>query len=429
MNINRRKGFMALSLAAVMAVGGTGAALADEPGVMPGDTYTEAMARLQDSHMEYDELTDLIKNCYAPIKSAYSMIDTMEEDQGSIATAMRVVADDYMSQADQLADVLGSGNPAVMQVVGGARMLRSSAGSMDRSIERSKSSRSVDRQVNMIVSGAETLMNQYEYYLAQRTVVAKALEIAQTAQAIQQTMNGYEQIMLNRDVAAKGVEIAETARNIQQTMQAQGLAVDADVLSAAAQLSSAKSQLESIDAGIDQIYKTLCYYTGWEKGADTVIGPVPAADPSLIGTLDLATDKETAVNNNYSLISMRSGSGAGMSDFQVRTTKEMTQKANKMRTVDYSEDQLRSDMQTLYDTILEKKAAYDSASTAYQSAQLTWNAAQIQRQNGTLSQIQFMQQELAYLQAQSGFKCADLNLQQALRNYQWAVKGVSVSAG
>ena len=399
MNMNRRKGLMALSLAAVMTAGSTAVALADEPGVVPGEAYTEAMARLQDNHMEYDELTDLIKNCYAPIKSAYSMIDTMEEDQGSIATAMRVVADDYMSQADQLADVLGSGNPAVMQVVGGARMLRSSAGSMDRSIERSKSSRSVDRQVNMIVSGAETLMNQYEYYLAQRTVVAKALEIAQTAQAIQ------------------------------QTMQAQGLAVDADVLSAAAQLSSAKSQLESIDAGIDQIYKTLCYYTGWEKGADTVIGPVPAADPSVIGTLDLTSDKETAVNNNYSLISMRSGSGSGMSDFQVRTTKEMTQKANKMRTVDYSEDQLRSDMQTLYDTILEKKAAYDSASTAYQSAQLTWNAAQIQRQNGTLSQIQFMQQELAYLQAQSGFKCADLNLQQALRNYQWAVKGVSVSAG
>ena len=48
MNMNRRKGFMALSLAAVMAVGGAGAALADEPGVVPGDTYTEAMARLQE---------------------------------------------------------------------------------------------------------------------------------------------------------------------------------------------------------------------------------------------------------------------------------------------------------------------------------------------------------------------------------------------
>ena len=93
MNRNRRKGFMALSLAAVMAVGSTAVALADEPGVVPGEAYTEAMARLQDSHMEYDELTDLIKNYYAPIKSAYATIDTMQEDQGSIATAMRVVAD------------------------------------------------------------------------------------------------------------------------------------------------------------------------------------------------------------------------------------------------------------------------------------------------------------------------------------------------
>ena len=50
MNMNRRKGFMALSLAAVMAVGGAGAALADETGVVPGDTYTEAMARIQEPH-------------------------------------------------------------------------------------------------------------------------------------------------------------------------------------------------------------------------------------------------------------------------------------------------------------------------------------------------------------------------------------------
>ena len=67
-------------------------------------------------------------------------------------------------------------------------------------------------------------------------------------------------------------------------MQAQGLAVDADVLSAAAQLSSAKSQLESIDAELTRYIRPSCYYTGWEKGADTVIGPVPAADPSVIGT-------------------------------------------------------------------------------------------------------------------------------------------------
>lgn len=39
-----------------------------------------------------------------------------------------------------------------------------------------------------------------------------------------------------------------------------------------------------------------------------------------------------------------------------------------------------------------------------------------------------MQQELAWLQAQSGYRCADLALQQAIQNYKWAVAGVSVSA-
>ena len=396
MNMNRRKGFMALSLAAVMAVDGAGAALADEPGVVPGDTYTEAMARLQDSHMEYDELTDLIKNCYAPIKSAYSMIDTMEEDQGSIATAMRVVADDYMSQADQLADVLGSGNPAVMQVVGGARMLRSSAGSMDRSIERSKSSRSVDRQVNMIVSGAETLMNQYEYYLAQRTVVAKALEIAQTAQAIQ------------------------------QTMQAQGLAVDAGVLSAASTLSSSKAQLAALDTQAESIKKSLCSMTGWGAEGNPVIGPVPSADVAAIAEIDVNADKERAVNNNYDLISLRTSKGGGMDQIEQATTKSTTQIKNKIQNVAYSEEMVRSDIQRLYDDIVEKKASYDASSTELQSTQMIWDAAQIRKQNGSISQIEYLQQELAYLQAQASLRCADLNLRQSMENYNWAVKGLSI---
>lgn len=71
--------------------------------------------------------------------------------------------------------------------------------------------------------------------------------------SLQQAMNGYEQIMLNRDVAAKGVEIAETARNIQQTMQAQGLAIDADAISAASGLTSARSQLAALDTQAESI--------------------------------------------------------------------------------------------------------------------------------------------------------------------------------
>ena len=252
--------------------------------------------------------------------------------------------------------------------------------------------------------------------------------VNQIVYSLQLAMNGYEQLMVNRDVAAKGVEIAETARNIQQTMQAQGLAVDADVISAAASLSSARSQLEALDTQADSIKRTLCKFTGWGSDGNPVIGAVPSADIAAIAAIDVNADKEKAVGNNYSLISLRGSKGGGMDQIEQVISKNTTQTKNKLRNVAYSEDMVRSNIQTLYDTILEMKITYDSASTAWQAAQNTWQAAQIQYSNGSLSRIGYMQQELAYLQARAAFRSADLNLQQAMQNYTWAVKGLDVSA-
>ena len=92
-----------------------------------------------------------------------------------------------------------------------------------------------------------------------------------------------------------------------------------------------------------------------------------------------------------------------MTDFQARTTKTTTQTENRLRNVEYSENTVRSDIQALYDQILEKRAAYDAAKTAYESGKMVWDAAQIQKQNGSLSQIQYLQQELAWLTAESGY--------------------------
>ena len=139
-------------------------------------------------------------------------------------------------------------------------------------------------------------------------------------------------------------------------------------------------------------------------------------------------DKEKAVNNNYNLISLRSQTGGGMTDLQIRTSKTTTQIANKLRNVEYSEENVRSNIQALYDAMEEKNSSYSAAKTAYESGQISWQAAQVQKANGMLSNIQYMQQELAWLQAQSGYKCADLALQQAIQNYKWAVAGASVSA-
>lgn len=380
------------------------------PEEAPGGAYQTDLERLQDNYLEYGELEDLVKNYYEPIKSAYNTL-TNTSDMDLVSELMYDAANDLKDEAKEIEDAIKNGQVSgsdMEEAVTGmmtnkltAKAYRKSADSMRRSMDlstRPASLRSAQQGVNRIVY------------------------------SLQSAMNGYQQLMANRAVAAKGVELAETARNIQQTMQAQGLAVDAGVLSAASGLSSARAQLAALDTQADSVKKSLGRMTGWGTDGNPTIGPVPPADVDSIAEINVNEDKEKAVNNNYDLISLRSGKGGGMDQIEQVTTKTITQTKNKMRNVAYSEDVVRSDVQTLYDDILEKKASYDSASTAFQGAEITWKAAQIQRQNGSLSQIEALQQEIAYLQAQASFLSADLNLKQSLENYNWAVKGLSITS-
>ena len=373
----------------------------------PAGSYCADQQRLADNQLDYDEIGARVKEYYGPIKSAYAMARGMKEDQGQIAVNSRTTADDLLSQA-KAAEDLAKEQSGMEQMISKAtaralrksvNQLRTTANSLDRSLERKSSSeKQIDRQANSLILNVEMMLNQYQQLLSQRTI------------------------------AAKGVELATAAKQLQDTMQAQGMAVDADVLSAASSLSTSQSQLNQLDAGIEQIRKMLCSFTGYDEAANPVFGEVPTADPSYIATVNVTEDKEKAVNNNYNLISLRSQTGGGMTDLQIRTSKTTTQTANKLRNVEYSEENVRSNIQALYDEMEEKNASYTAAKTAYESGQIAWQAAQIQKANGMLSNIQYMQQELAWLQAQSGYKCADLALQQALQNYKWAVAGVSVSA-
>ena len=395
----------AATMAFLLAASAPFQAFAEEAN--PDSSYSVDQERLTDNQLDYDEIGARVKEYYGPIKSAYNMVRGMTEDQGQIAVNERTMADDLISQA-RAAEDLAKDQTGMDQMINKAtakalrktaNQMRTMANNMDRSLSRKNSSeKQIDRQANSLILNVEMMLNQYQQLQSQRTI------------------------------AAKGVELATAAKQLQNTMQAQGMAVDADVLSAAASLSSGQSQLNTLDAGIEQIRKMLCSFTGYDEASNPVFGEVPAADPSYIATVNVAEDKEKAVNNNYELISLRGQTGGGMTDLQIRTSKTTTQIANKLRNVEYSEENVRSNIQALYDAMEEKNSSYSAAKTAYESGQISWQAAQVQKANGMLSNIQYMQQELAWLQAQPGYKCADLALQQAIQNYKWAVAGASVSA-
>lgn len=394
----------AASLSVVLAASVPFTVLADQTD--PNVAYEQEQQLLSDGHLDYGEIEERVKNYYGPMKSAYDMAKGMVEDQADIAVNERIMANDLLSQAD-VAEDMAEEQIGMDQAISAAtakalrqsaRQMRNAASMMGQSLKKTSSTeRQVDRQANSLIMNVQSMMNQYEQLVSQRAM------------------------------AAKGVELARTARALQDTMQSQGMAVDSDVLSAAASLSSAQSQLASLDAGMEQIYKLLCSFTGYDPASGVTFGAIPSADLAAIDAIDVNADKEKAVNNNYNLISLRSSTGGGMTDFQARTTKTTTQTENRLRNVEYSENTVRSDIQALYDQILEKCAAYDAAKTAYESGKMVWDAAQIQKQNGSLSQIQYLQQELAWLTTESGYHCAGLELQQAIQNYRWAVAGAAVS--
>lgn len=394
----------AASLSVVLAASVPFTVLADQTD--PNVAYEQEQQLLSDGHLDYGEIEERVKNYYGPMKSAYDMAKGTVEDQADIAVNERIMASDLLSQAD-VAEDMAEEQTGMDQAISAAtakalrqsaRQMRNAASMMGQSLKKTSSTeRQVDRQANSLIMNVQSMMNQYEQLVSQRAM------------------------------AAKGVELARTARALQDTMQSQGMAVDSDVLSAAASLSSAQSQLASLDAGMEQIYKLLCSFTGYDPASGVTFGAIPSADLAAIDAIDVNADKEKAVNNNYNLISLRSSTGGGMTDFQARTTKTTTQTENRLRNVEYSENTVRSDIQALYDQILEKRAAYDAAKTAYESGKMVWDAAQIQKQNGSLSQIQYLQQELAWLTTESGYHCAGLELQQAIQNYRWAVAGAAVS--
>ena len=239
MKNRHKKSLAATSLALVISASGAVTSLA-LPQAAPDQEFTEAYQRLYDNQMDYDELEDLVKNFYPPIKNTYdTYYNTYEEEQAGIVNSMFEAAREMDDAADDLEDAIKSGALSAADAMGDlmvakatAKGYRSGAQSMGYNIELgirddNKNLKQIQRGVNKIVY------------------------------SLQQAMNGYEQLMVNRDVAAKGVEIAETARNIQQTMQAQGLAIDADVISAASSQTTARSQLAALDTQAESINKTL----------------------------------------------------------------------------------------------------------------------------------------------------------------------------
>lgn len=353
----------------------------------------EEWARLRDNTLEYGELEGLIQEYNATVlnnRVQYNLdkansAEYMAEAYWRAAEAARQTAADVSDAVSGVTnpDILDAVSNQVIGLDGMARQQEAAAETYGRS--QSAIWREYDKVEKDLVKQAQTTMNTYYQQEQQLIALRKSRELAQAS---------YESA---------------------QVKQGQGMVTYADVLTAQQGVQSLDAQIAGMEAQFQSTRQKLCVMTGWAADANPEMVPIPAADVARVATLNLEADTAKALEQDYTLLNNQEKLKNAIS---VDKTELMKQ------TVENDKQQIAVAVNTAYQSVLQAKAAYDQAALDLSVAAKSLESANVKHQLGTIGRLEFLQQESAFVTAQTGMMLKDLALVQALETYDWTVKGV-----
>lgn len=341
--------------------------------------------KLNDNTVEYDELGSLIHRGNTSAKQASDATDSTREQYTQMKEELtELIAEDKRKKEDA-----------------------KDSGDMDDYAEYS---------ANLAIYRAS--ISQYNRMLQRmnrKSSSASQLSIERTlTNAAQNLMISYQSAKQQKELAGQMQALYQTQYENTCTMLGAGLASQADVDTAYANLLSAQQSAESAADGADQVYQNLCLMLGLATDGSIEIAAIPSADVSRADSLDLSADTQTAIGNNTELINIRKNSSDS-------DTAGMNAKSNKEQA---QIEQVKTGMQDLYNQVLQSRQALVSAQTGAQSAEITWKNAQSKYSLGMLSKAEYLQAQITYTQKKNALESANLSLFQALNTYDWAIKGI-----
>ena len=339
-----------------------------------------------DDTLEYEEIPDLIEYFNPSYRAAADTVESNLKDSYELVEKMREDGKEYRQQAKGLEAEGDQIYSAQYKAMG--RSLSSAASTMEKALD--KQARRLDQNT----------LAPIRYQLSS---------------AVQSLFIGCKQMEVNREMLEKVVALYTDMLSMSNTQSGIGMATSTDLLSAQVSLTSAKNQLSTLNNSMDSLRRTLIMLTGWDYTDNPTLGEVPQPDMSQIDTIDREADKVQAIAYNQEIISLKN------TKKENRTIKDIH---SKERSVTEAEEQLRSNMDTLYYNLPEKRAALQSAETAFSQAELTWQGNQRRYQLGMLGRIEYLSTEIQYVQAKAARDTARMNMLQALNEYNWALKGV-----
>lgn len=364
-------------------------------------------ARLRDNVMEYDELQMLVEE-YNPtyMNNQVSYKDSRTKDDAeTVRQDLKDAADDMTSQAEDMRDTADS--------------LLDLANSLQNMSKEQADA--VLKQAG--INSVNSLMSSYNaMYLGAAMMDNSAMKQNISADSqydddesrklkYQKTQNGlimsvqtmfasYNQMKSSLDVIQKNIEIMEAVQRSTETRASLGMATQMDILTAKKNVQSIQSTYTQTRTSLDSVKHSLCLATGWQFNADPDIREVPGADMNRIAAMNPDVDKQTALQNNYDL------------NYNKKILKNMTEgstdKKNMERTIKNLEETVAASMVNLYNDILQKKTAFELAEAALATETTAMNAMERKYQLGMASQLDYLQEQAAFLGKQIDRQTAEI---------------------
>lgn len=380
------KQISACCLAAVLAAAApTGTAWAGSPEFARS---AEEWAKLRDNVMEYDELAGLIHEYNVTVQNNqrdYNEKKNKTSDE---------IAQDYRDAADAVrSSMSGDDSPqAIMQ---------------DSMAEAQ--ALSLEQQADDNVEDSEIFKMTYDQ--TEATLVSNA----------QTNMISYHQKARDLDLKKKNRELLAATYDSVVLKMNHGMATQMDVLTAQENLQNADAAILTAESELENTRQKLCVMLGWRYDASPEIREIPAVDLNRIQSMDPAADKARALENNYTL---------RINKKKLANSSNNSKKESLQMTIDDNIQRIGSSVDSAYKNVIQSQTAYQQAAVSLEVASKNMEAAERKMQIGTLSRLDYLNQQYAYLQAQVAMEDASMALFQAVESYDWNIDGLaSASAG
>ena len=374
----------AFTLAAVMTFSGPASTV--WAGSPEFSRTAEEWAKLRDNVMEYDELAGLIREYNVTVQKNQLDISDKKKDD-------KVTRDQY------------------------AQYYRDAA--FDARSNVSGDDPVSDAQAQVAAAQAEEAADKVTEDITVHQLTYDQQEAGLVASA-QSSMISYFQQRLELESAKDSLEYMEAQYQAILVKQSAGMATLSDVLAAKEGVQSTQASIEKLTGSIEETRQKLLVMLGWKYSDTPEIRDIPAVDFEHIAAINPETDKDVALEKNYTFnINKRKLANA---------VAELTKETLK-RTVSSNEQNIKSEIVKNYQAVQQAKASYEQAKGEFELESKNMETAERKQQIGTLSRLDYMKQKNTFNTKDNAMKKAQLTLFQAVQTYDNAVNGLASAGG